>query len=103
MIEGGSTTEGGSMIAGASLLDVRETWEAEIASLPGALLVPLGTLPGVIDTLDPDEEWVVYCHHGIRSLRAVELMKQHGFTNVRNLDGGIDAWARANDPGMARY
>ena len=89
--------------AGASLLDVRETWEAEIASLPGALLVPLGSLPDVIDRLDPQEDWVVYCHHGIRSLQAVELMKQHGFESVRSLEGGIDAWARANDPTMARY
>ena len=88
---------------GASLLDVRETWEAEIASLPGALLVPLGTLPDVIDSLDPAEEWVVYCHHGIRSQKALELMKQHGFAHVRHLEGGIDAWARANDPSMARY
>jgi adenylyltransferase/sulfurtransferase len=87
----------------ANLLDVRETWEAEIASLPGALLVPLGTLPDVIDTLDPAAEWVVYCHRGIRSQKALELMKQHGFANVRHLEGGIDAWARANDPRMARY
>ena len=92
-----------SIPPGASLLDVRETWEAEIASLPGALLVPLGSLPDVIDRLDPQEDWVVYCHHGIRSLQAVELMKQHGFESVRNLEGGIDAWARDNDPGMARY
>jgi len=92
-----------SIPAGASLLDVRETWEAEIASLPGALLVPLGSLPDVIDRLDPQEDWVVYCHHGIRSLQAVELMKQHGFESVRNLEGGIDAWAKANDPTMARY
>lgn len=90
-------------LSGASLLDVRETWEAEIASLPGALLVPLGSLADVVDSLDPAEEWVVYCHHGIRSQQAVELMKQHGFENVRSLEGGIDAWARANDPTMARY
>jgi molybdopterin/thiamine biosynthesis adenylyltransferase/rhodanese-related sulfurtransferase len=87
----------------ANLLDVRETWEAEIATLPGALLVPLGTLPDVIDSLDPAAEWVVYCHHGIRSQKALELMKRHGFANVRHLEGGIDAWARANDPSMARY
>ena len=89
--------------AGASLLDVRETWEAEIASLPGALLVPLGSLPDVIDRLDPQEDWVVYCHHGIRSQQAVDYMRQRGFESVRNLEGGIDAWAKANDPTMARY
>jgi sulfur-carrier protein adenylyltransferase/sulfurtransferase len=90
-------------IAGASLLDVRETWEAEIASLPGAVLVPLGSLPDVIDKLDPQEDWVVYCHHGIRSQQAVDYLRQRGFESVRNLEGGIDAWARDNDPGMARY
>ena len=94
---------GSSEIGGASLLDVRETWEAEVASLPGALLVPLGSLPDVIDSLDPRQEWVVYCHHGIRSLQAVDLMRQHGFENVRSLEGGIDAWAKAHDPSMARY
>jgi sulfur-carrier protein adenylyltransferase/sulfurtransferase len=89
--------------AGASLLDVRETWEAEIASLPGAVLVPLGSLPDVIDKLDPQEEWVVYCHHGIRSQQAVDYLRQRGFEHVSNLEGGIDAWARDNDPSMARY
>jgi sulfur-carrier protein adenylyltransferase/sulfurtransferase len=93
----------GSVPAGASLLDVRETWEAEIASLPGALLVPLGSLPDVIDRLDPQEDWVVYCHHGMRSQQAVDYMRQHGFEHVTNLEGGIDAWAKANDPTMARY
>lgn len=93
----------GEVSTTAHLLDVRETWEAEIASLPGALLVPLGTLPDVIDDLDPAEEWVVYCHHGIRSQKALALMRQHGFTNVRHLEGGIDAWARTHDPSMPRY
>jgi adenylyltransferase/sulfurtransferase len=96
-------TAAGSIPEGASLLDVRETWEAEIASLPGAVLVPLGSLPDVIDKLDPQEEWVVYCHHGIRSQQAVDYMRQRGFEHVSNLEGGIDAWARDNDPSMARY
>lgn len=94
---------GATSFEGASLLDVRETWEAEIASLPGALLVPLGSLPDVIDRLDPQEDWVVYCHHGMRSQQAVDYMRQHGFEHVTNLEGGIDAWAKANDPTMARY
>jgi sulfur-carrier protein adenylyltransferase/sulfurtransferase len=98
-----STGSTSSIRAGASLLDVREPWEAEIVSLPGSLLVPLGSLPDVIERLDPQEEWVVYCHHGIRSQQAVDLMREHGFNHVTSLDGGIDAWARANDPTMARY
>ena len=99
----GVSTGSTRSIAGASLLDVRETWEAEIASLPGALLVPLASLPDVIESLDPQEDWVVYCHHGIRSQQAVDYMRQRGFEQVRSLEGGIDAWARANDPTMARY
>ena len=89
--------------AGATLLDVRETWEAEFVSLPGSMLVPLRSLPEVIDSLDHDAEWVVYCHLGVRSQRAVELMQAHGFANVRHLEGGIDAWARDRDPSLARY
>jgi sulfur-carrier protein adenylyltransferase/sulfurtransferase len=102
-IRAGGITAPGDIPAGASLLDVRESWEAEIASLPGALLVPLGSLPDVIEKLDPQEEWVVYCHHGIRSQQAVDYLRQHGFEHVTNLAGGIDAWAAANDPTMARY
>lgn len=92
-----------SELGTASLLDVREPWEAEIASLPGARLVPLGTLPTAIEGLDRDAEWLVYCHHGVRSQSAVDYLRQRGFTNVRNLEGGIDAWARTHDPSMARY
>src|SRR5690606_5829254 len=51
-------------LTGVTLVDVRETWEAEIAALPGALLIPLGTLPEVVGGLDPSSEYVVYCHHG---------------------------------------
>ena len=87
---------------GVTLIDVRETWEAEIASLPGALLVPLGTLPDVIGSLDPAERFVVYCHHGIRSQTALEQLLAAGL-DARHLEGGIDAWAKTVDPTMARY
>ena len=107
-----STTEGGesrSITAaelasetGITLIDVRETWEAELASLPGALLIPLGTLPDVIGSLDPAERFVVYCHHGIRSQTALEQLLAAGL-DARHLEGGIDAWAKTVDPTMARY
>ncbi len=57
----------------------------------------------VVESLDPRVEWVVYCHHGVRSQQAVDYLRQRGFENVRNLDGGIDAWARDRDPSLARY
>jgi sulfur-carrier protein adenylyltransferase/sulfurtransferase len=84
------------------LIDVRETWEAEIASLPGALVIPLGTVPAVVGDLDPDARYVVYCHHGIRSLSGLRILEDAGLT-ARHLEGGIDAWALAVDPTMARY
>jgi molybdopterin/thiamine biosynthesis adenylyltransferase/rhodanese-related sulfurtransferase len=85
------------------LLDVREPWEASIASLPEALLVPLGSLESVIDKLDPAEDFVVYCHHGVRSESALRILRRHGFEHAKHLAGGIDAWAREQDPEMARY
>ena len=85
------------------LLDVREPWEADIASLPNSLLVPLGTLESVVDKLDPAEEFVVYCHHGMRSDQALQLLKGRGFDHARHLAGGIDAWSRDVDPDVARY
>jgi sulfur-carrier protein adenylyltransferase/sulfurtransferase len=84
------------------LIDVRETWEAEIASLTGALVIPLGTVPAVVGDLDPDARYVVYCHHGIRSLSGLRILEDAGLT-ARHLEGGIDAWALAVDPTMARY
>ncbi|MEP6478493.1 MAG: ThiF family adenylyltransferase [Rhodoglobus sp.] len=86
------------------LVDVREPWEHEIAALPGALLIPLGQLEaGGSGGLAADVPIVVYCHHGIRSQRALELLRDAGFLSVRHLDGGIDAWALTVDSGMARY
>ena len=91
-----------STMQSAQLIDVREQWEAEIAFLPGALLVPLSTLQGAIARLDPREEYVVYCHHGVRSQHALAILRDAGL-RARHLAGGIDAWAREVDTSMARY
>jgi adenylyltransferase/sulfurtransferase len=85
-----------------TLLDVREPWEAEIAVLDGAVLIPLGSLEGGLDTLDRRRPVIVYCHHGVRSASARALLEANGFS-ASNLAGGIDAWARDLDPAMARY
>jgi rhodanese-related sulfurtransferase len=85
------------------LLDVREPYEWAIARLPEARLVPLNSLPSVLDTLDRFGEIVVYCHHGLRSAAAVEWLREQGFARARNLVGGIDRWARDVDPSMRRY
>jgi len=85
------------------LLDVREDEEVAIVHLPGAIHIPMGEVPGRLHELDPDKEIVVYCHHGVRSLRVAQFLAQRDFANVVNLAGGIDAWAIEVEPGMARY
>ncbi|MCK6619367.1 MAG: molybdopterin-synthase adenylyltransferase MoeB [Calditrichaceae bacterium] len=85
------------------LLDVREPLEYRFCRLEGSCLVPLNDLPGRIEELDPSRETVVYCHHGIRSAWAVEFLRQAGFEKVKNLAGGIEAWAQQVDRDMPRY
>jgi molybdopterin/thiamine biosynthesis adenylyltransferase/rhodanese-related sulfurtransferase len=85
------------------LIDVREPWEAELASIPNATLIPLGTLAGALDRLDRTDEIVVYCHHGVRSATALSILRTNGFDHSRHLEGGIDAWASLVDPTMAHY
>jgi adenylyltransferase/sulfurtransferase len=83
-----------------TLLDVREPWEAAIASLPGSVLMPLASLDA--SALDRSKPVVLYCHHGIRSAAAREALARAGL-DASHLTGGIDAWARELDPTMARY
>lgn len=85
------------------LLDVREPWEAAVVTLPGAALIPLGDLRQRAAELDPSVPVVIYCHHGVRSARALELLEQAGFTRARHLTGGIAAWADKVDPSLPRY
>ncbi len=85
------------------LLDVREPHEWEIAHVEGATLIPLGELPARLGELESHRPIVTYCHRGVRSQRARELLAGAGFGGVRSLAGGIDAWARDVEPEMARY
>ena len=85
------------------LVDVREPHEAAIARLPGATLIPLGTLPERARELDSSRAIVLYCHHGQRSHQALEFLRRAGFRKLRHLRGGIDAWSRDVDPAMPRY
>ncbi len=85
------------------LVDVREPHEYEIVNIEGARLIPLGDLPERLRELDDHAEIVTHCHHGARSLKALEILRAAGFAKVRSLKGGIDAWAVNIDPGMARY
>ncbi len=87
------------------LIDVREEDEFAICKLDWAELIPLSTLAAQapVRLFDKDRPIVVYCHHGMRSGHAVEMLKQMGYENVYNLTGGIDSWADLIDPSMKRY
>lgn len=86
-----------------TLLDVREYHEYDIANIEGSVLIPLGEVADRLDELNPDDEIVIHCHHGGRSMKATQYLKDQGFKNVKNLAGGIDAWAEKYDPDMPRY
>lgn len=85
------------------LLDVREPFEYQICHLDGAKLIPLGVLPQRMSELDSADEIVVYCHVGSRSAEAAEFLMGAGFGKIRNLNGGIRAWAEQVDQKMQRY
>lgn len=86
------------------VVDVREAWELEQCALPDAIHLPLSRFnPDFQERLDPDQAYAILCHHGGRSAQATAFLAQHGFTNVCNVVGGIDAWALQVDPQMARY
>lgn len=87
------------------LLDVREVGENDLVRLPDSLLIPLGDLPDHLEALEAwkSEEFIVYCHHGIRSARAVGFLRSMGFSRALNLAGGIDRWATDVDPTLPRY
>ncbi len=85
------------------VVDVREPHEREIAHIEGTKLIPLSELPGRLGELDGHAEIVTHCHHGVRSMKALEILRGVGFSKVRSLQGGIDAWSVAVDPEVPRY
>ncbi|MBC7781949.1 MAG: sulfurtransferase [Proteobacteria bacterium] len=85
------------------IIDVREGWEHQRAHIEGSLHIPMQSIPGRLGELDPAAAYVLVCHHGMRSYQVAEFMARHGFERLYNLSGGIDAWASAVEPGMARY
>ena len=85
------------------LIDVREPSEFEIARIEGAKLIPLGEIPQRANELEREQTIIVHCHSGRRSAQAVQLLKQRGFADVYNLEGGIDAWSEFIDPTVPKY
>jgi len=84
-------------------IDVREPNEYQIASIPGAKLIPLGDVPKRVGELDPNQEVIVHCKMGGRSAKACDFLRQSGFKNVKNMLGGITAWSDKIDPSVPKY
>jgi molybdopterin/thiamine biosynthesis adenylyltransferase/rhodanese-related sulfurtransferase len=84
-------------------IDVREPNEYQIASIPGAKLIPLGDLPKRVNELDPNVEVVAHCKMGGRSAKACDFLRQSGFKSVKNMLGGITAWSDKIDPSVPKY
>lgn len=85
------------------LVDVREPYEWDIARIPGAKLIPLGVIGDRSGELDPDAEIVLQCKGGVRSAKALEILRGKGFKNLINLKGGILAWSEDVDPLVPKY
>ncbi|MBL8510856.1 MAG: sulfurtransferase [Betaproteobacteria bacterium] len=85
------------------LLDVREPWEWQLVHIEGSRHIPMGEIPARFSELTPTHPTVVICHHGMRSLQVVAFLARQGFTDLHNLQGGIDAWARVTNPELPVY
>ncbi len=85
------------------LLDVRQPWEFDVCKISGSTLIPMSQIPATLEQLDADRETIVICHHGIRSRSVGRYLEQAGFSNIINLSGGVDEWAKTVDNQMATY
>ncbi|PZD74000.1 Thiosulfate sulfurtransferase GlpE [Acaryochloris thomasi RCC1774] len=96
-----------SGLQGLQFIDVREAQEVAIASLPGFENLPLSEFAEWSDQIplrfDPHQETMVLCHHGLRSAQMCQWLMRQGFTDVKNVAGGIDAYTRKVDPTLPRY
>lgn len=84
-------------------LDVREAEEVAFCTISKSLHIPLGELPKRYNHLPKDSPLILYCHHGMRSLQAVQFLRDKGFENAINLSGGIHAWSLTIDPSLPTY
>lgn len=89
------------------LVDVREPEEIAIVAIPGFQAFPLSDFgtwaPDIEQRLNPAAETIVLCHHGVRSAQMCQWLSQRGFSNVKNVIGGIDAYAVIVDSSLPRY
>ena len=85
------------------VIDVREEWELQLASIPDVVHVPMNQLPARLSEFTRDTETIVMCHAGGRSMRVAQFLSNQGFTNVANLSGGISAWSESVDATVPQY
>ncbi|MBI3760908.1 MAG: molybdopterin-synthase adenylyltransferase MoeB [Chloroflexi bacterium] len=85
------------------LIDVREPYEVEISRLENAEVFPLGEFAARMNEFDSADEMVLFCRTGMRSAKALDLLRGAGFRKIKNLKGGINAWAREVDPEVPVY
>jgi len=83
------------------LIDVRQPWERAIASVAGSEVFPMPL--GQLEERARQAPLIVYCHHGVRSLNAVQWLREQGIENCQSMSGGIDRWSCEIDPSVARY
>ena len=87
-----------------TLLDVREPWEFATAKISGAKLMPMAEVPSrAHQELDPEDQIIVVCHHGVRSMNVTVWLRQQGFEKAQSMRGGIDAWSRRVDQKVPVY
>jgi rhodanese-related sulfurtransferase len=88
----------------ARLIDVREQWEFAATRVEGSVLIPMGEIPARASSeFKQDERLVIMCHHGVRSMNVTAWLRNQGYEQAQSMRGGIDAWSREVDPGVARY
>ena len=89
------------------VLDVRETWECQLASIAPAgcevLIMPMQTIPARLMELDKSRPIACLCHHGGRSMQVASFLEQQGFNNITNISGGIHAWSNQVDASVPVY
>jgi rhodanese-related sulfurtransferase len=85
------------------LVDVREPREFELCHIEGAVLIPMGSIPANLQSLDTDDDVICFCHHGMRSLDVANWLRAQGIKSARSMAGGIDRWSMEIDPSVPRY
>lgn len=85
------------------LLDVREAWEYDLCSVEGSTNISMSNIEQILNEFKADDEIIVICHHGMRSFQVANHLEGKDYSNITNLEGGVDAWAKTVDADMAQY